>query len=269
MHEFLRPLGIEETLGGTLSSPDGRFAFLTVHRGADRAPFDDAEIAAIEGILPHVACALRLRRSFTELGSKASLLAAVIDRLAAGIVVIGGDGAVMHVNRAALEIAARGDGLWLDRTGLPHAADQAAERALSASRHAVAAGQAGGVVRVPRRSGGPPYAVLAAPLPAGTGLGGATDAARAGMLVLVHDPDARAFAPETIVTVFGLPPATARLVSALAQGDDAVAYGKRHGLSYDTVRYHLKTAFARTGARSQARLLQLITRALDDIDPRR
>ena len=83
------------------------------------------------------------------------------------------------------------------------------------------------------------------------------------MLILVHDPDARAFAPETIVTVFGLPPATARLVSALAQGDDAVAYGKRHGLSYDTVRYHLKTAFARTGARSQARLLQLITRALD------
>ena len=37
--------------------------------------------------------------------------------------------------------------------------------------------RAGGVVRLPRRAGGPqPYAVLAASLPAGTGLGGATGA---------------------------------------------------------------------------------------------
>ena len=47
------------------------------------------------------------------------------------------------------------------------------------------------------------------------------------------------------MTVFGLPPPTPPGWSRRSpQGEDAVAYGKRHGLSYDTVRYHLKTAFA-------------------------
>ena len=133
LHEFLRPLGIEETLGGALSSPDGRLAFLTVHRGPIARLSTTPKIAAIERHPPaRRACALRLRRVLhgARCEARAELLAAVIDRLAAGIVVVGGDGAVQHVNRAALDIAARGDGLWLDRSGLPHAADQAAERVL-------------------------------------------------------------------------------------------------------------------------------------------
>ena len=33
LHEFLRPLGIEETMGGTVASREGRLAFFTLHRG--------------------------------------------------------------------------------------------------------------------------------------------------------------------------------------------------------------------------------------------
>ena len=51
LHEFLRPLDIEETLGGVVSARDGRLAMVTVHRGNDRRPFHDDEIAAIELLL--------------------------------------------------------------------------------------------------------------------------------------------------------------------------------------------------------------------------
>jgi hypothetical protein len=42
--------------------------------------------------------------------------------------------AAIHVNRAAREIAARNDGLWLDRSGVPHAAQRDTDRALRAKR---------------------------------------------------------------------------------------------------------------------------------------
>lgn len=271
LHEFLRPLGIEETIGGTVSSSDGRFAFLTVHRGADRAPFDDDELAGIEAILPHVNRALQLRRAFAKLETTASLLGGVIDRLSAGVVVLQGDGSIAHVNSAARAIAAREDGLWFDRKGFPHAADRAAERLLTQQRLDVMNGGPGDIVRVPRRNVGKPYSLLVAPLPAGTTVGSASfDAgARRGVLFLIHDPDMQsADTAQTIANVFQMPQGAAQVVAALMDGEDARTYAEKRGISYDTVRYHLKIAFERTGVRSQSRLMQLVTRALTELSER-
>lgn len=71
LHEFLLPMGIEETLGGTIAARDGRLAMLTIHRGPDRAPFDDDEMAGLELLLPHVSRALELRRAFARLKTNA------------------------------------------------------------------------------------------------------------------------------------------------------------------------------------------------------
>lgn len=264
LHEFLRPLGIEETLGGTVASDDGRLAFLTLHRDGGRPAFDDDDIARIELLLPHVARALQLRRAFARLETNAALLAGMIDRLPAGVLMATADNSTVHVNRAALAIAARGDGLWLDRKGLLHAKDQAAERSIGRHINAVLAGQAGGVVRAPR-NGARPYGVLVAPLPSGSAFGDEPGGAGRGVLILIHDPDAQlAGTEEAIAAVFGLPMGTARLIAALVRGEELKDYAARHSLSYETIRYHLKSAYARTGARSQARLLQLVTRALTE-----
>jgi hypothetical protein len=121
----------------------------------------------------------------------------------------------------------------------------------------VRSGAAGGVVRVPRRDGASPYVVLIAPLPNSTGLDGG-DAEEPTVLILIHDPNARMTpTPETIATMFGLPIGTARLIAALVEGEDAKAYAERYKITTDGIKFHLKTAFARTGLRSQARLLQL------------
>ncbi len=267
LNEFLRPLGLEETLGGSLFAEDGRFALLGVVRGADRPAFSSAELEAMRQLLPHVRRALELRRAFERLGAQASALTATVDRLSAGVIVIGEGDAALHVNRAAREMAMRQDGFALDRRGIPHAASTDIDRRLEALRRDAAQGGSGGIVRLPRRGGGPPYAVLVAPLPAGTGFDGTSP--RASVLVLVHDPDSAVpDAPDVVARAFGLPPATARLVAALANGEEPKDYAERSRITYDTVRHHLKIAFSRTGVRSQSRLLQLVARAIAELGRR-
>jgi GAF domain-containing protein len=265
LHEFLRPLGIEEAIGGSVSARDGRFAILAIHRGADRAAFGNDEISEMEELLPHIKRALQLRRAFAKLETTATLLGGMIDRLTAGVVIMHGDGAVAHVNPAARAVAARGDGLWFDRKGLVHAVDGAAERLLARCRLNVLAGGAGEIVRVPRREHRQPYALLVAPLPAGAELTADVSAQR-GVLILIHDPDMRSVdTAQIIASIYQMPQGAAQMVAALIEGEDAKTYAEKRKISYETVRYHLKTAFERTGARSQSRLMQLVTRVLTEL----
>jgi hypothetical protein len=60
-----------------------------------------SEIQTLEGITPHLGRALQLRRTFVRLGVKVDALVETIDRLAAGIIVLGSEGGEIHVNRAA------------------------------------------------------------------------------------------------------------------------------------------------------------------------
>jgi hypothetical protein len=112
--EFFHPVGLEECLGGNLSSRNGHFALVGLQRGPDRRAFKRGEIHALEAITPHLGRALQLRGTFVRLGAKLNSLVHTIDRLAAGVIVLGSEGGEIHVNRAAREIAARNDGVWLD-----------------------------------------------------------------------------------------------------------------------------------------------------------
>ena len=268
-NEFFRAIGLEETLGGNLSSRNGHFALIGLQRGKDRRAFDEGEMRALEAFTPHLGRALQLRRAFAERSTKLKALADAFDRLAMGVIIAGREGGEIHVNRAAREIAARRDGLSLDRKGALHCAHGEAERRLLQLCADVRGGGAGGFVRVTRRGRALPYVVLIAPLPAS----GAIDHGRADagcVLTLVHDPSARIANPvETIAAMFGLSPGAARLLAALAEGEDAKAYAERHGVTVDAIKFHLKTAFAKSGLRTQARLLQEVARAVTELGRRR
>jgi len=272
-NEFFRTIGLRETLGGNLSLRDGHVAIIGVIAGQkERRPFESREITALEMLMPYLASALQLRRTFAALETKLARLTHVIDRLLMGVIILGYEGDDIHVNRAAREIAARNDGISLDRKGIPHCANREAERALMKLCAAVRSGGAGGIIRVPRRDETAPYAVLVAPLPRSAGFGAIeTPPAQApNLLLLFHDPDARtATTAETIATIFALPSGTARLIAALVEGEEAKAYAERHGITLNAVKFHLKTAFAKTGPRSQTRLLQTVARAIADLGERR
>lgn len=264
-NEFFRPLGLEECLGGTLATANSRFAMVGLHRAPDREPFDDEDVATLEGLMPHLARALTLRRTFLDIERKSGALSEVCDRLAAGVAALGPDGRSLFVNAAARAIAGANDGLSIDRGGRPFAADRAANGRLSALEGDVRAGGPGGIVRVPRADGSPPYAIMVAPFFTEEGVDAARRRTR-GVIFVIHDPLRHAKpASETIARLFGLPAGTASLVAAIAAEEDLAAYAERAGISMNTVHYHLKSAHARLGVRRQSELVRLVTAALRDL----
>ena len=263
--EFFRPLGLEECLGGTLTVRDGRFAMVGLHRSPDRAAFDDQDVARLERLMPHLSRALQLRRSFVALDRRNATFQEACDRLAAGIVGIDGSGKTIIANAAAAQMSARDDGLGLDRQGRPYAIDRGANQRLAELARDVVDGGSGGVVRVPRPRGSPPYVVVVAPLMLETGVS-PRGGARRGTLFVIHDPLTRPPPlPQMIGALFGLPQGAANLLAAMASGEDPKDYAERAGISMNTVRFHLKTAYARTGVHRQSDLTRLLTAALRDL----
>jgi PAS domain-containing protein len=267
--EYFRPLGLEECLGGTIASAQGRFAMVGLHRTPDRKPFDDADIAKLEALMPHLARALQLRRSFLSLERTAGALSEVSDRLAAGVVTLDEQGRGISVNAAARKMAAANDGFSINRNGRPLALDRAANNRLSGLESDVRSGGAGGIARVPRSAGKPPYAIMVAPFFIDQVLDEAKSRPR-GVIFVIHDPQVQPQpVAQTIGALFGLPPATANLVAAIAAHEDLTAYAERVGISMNTVRYHLKTAYARTGVGRQSELVRLVIAALRDLTDHR
>ncbi|MDR3711051.1 MAG: hypothetical protein P4L33_22340 [Capsulimonadaceae bacterium] len=89
---------------------------------------------------------------------------------------------------------------------------------------------------------------------------------RVGVLILLHDPDASSASPaQALAEAFELTPRAAELTAALAAGEGLKNYAKHAGLTLNTARFHLKVAFSRTGARSQAQLVGFAVRALADL----
>lgn len=119
------------------------------------------------------------------------------------------------------------------------------------------------MVRVKRPHGEPAYVVIVAPLFRGEGLDGGR---RRGTLFVIHDPLHRApTVPQLVAELFSIPLGSATLLAALAAGEELNHYAERAGISMNTVRFHLKTAFARTGMRRQSELVRLVTAALRDL----
>jgi PAS domain-containing protein len=266
--EFFRPVGLEECLGGTLATTNGRFAMVGLHRAPDRVAFDDSDIAKLESLMPHLSRALQLRRAFLALDRRNAALAEACDRVAAGYVGVDPEGRILFANEAARRLSSRDDGLGLDRNGRLYAARREANQRLAELAANVAAGGAGGLAHVPRPKGGA-YAVMVAPL----FLDGGIDKERRqkrGTLFVIHDPLARLpSSPQLIAELFRLPPGSAALLAALVAGEELKDYAERTGISMNTVRFHLKTAYARTGAHRQTELVRLIIAALRDLSDHR
>jgi PAS domain-containing protein len=263
--EFFRPLGLEECLGGTLASQKGRFAMVGLHRAPERKPFDDADTARLEALMPHLARAIGLHRAFFELERKVGALTELCDRLAAGVVALDDEGGGIFANAAARAIAGANDGLSIDRSGRPFALDRDASVRLAELDADVRGGGPGGTLRVPRADGKPHYAVMVAPYFSGEGIEESRPRQR-GVIFVIHDPLSRSKpAAETVAALFGLPPGAAALVAAIVADEELAAYAERAGISMNTVHYHMKSAYARIGVKRHSELVRLVTAAMRDL----
>lgn len=129
----------------------------------------------------------------------------------------------------------------------------------------VAKGGSGGILTVTRADTARDYVVLVAPLPSTLAEAESGAAERDGAFILTHDPERRTrHVADVLQEGLHLPRAAARLVAMLAADGDLKSFAEREGVTIHTARFHLRTALARTGTRTQTDLVRMAVRLLRD-----
>jgi DNA-binding CsgD family transcriptional regulator/PAS domain-containing protein len=271
-NDFLLPRQIARVLAG-LPLKDGQgMAHVFFHRPASDGPYEARERRLLRRLMPHLTRTLMIRRHLLDLNTQRQAVAAALDRLPVGILLLAADARVLHLNHAAEAIVAEADGLTIGKSGL--SAVLAAEtRALQRCvREAVATGEGrgvgcGGSLRVSRPSLRGPLSVVVSPLRMPSALesrGGAVAVA------FVTDPARTRTLPEGMMrALYGLTPAEDRVARRLARGESLAEVARHLEVALETVRTHLKRALQKTDTRRQAELVALMARLVSEPVDRR
>jgi DNA-binding CsgD family transcriptional regulator/PAS domain-containing protein len=268
-NDLMRPQRLQDGAMAMLLRERDHVALVSLmqREGAER--FDERDRDHLNLLVPHLQRSLLVFLRLGVLDADRHAARAALDRLPMGVALVGGNGRVLQLNRAAEAIVAAGDGLRVDQDGL-RAATQRETRALR-RLVADAAGTgngggtgAGGVVSLSRPSSSRPLSVLVAPLPGGR----LVDEGWPAAIVFVSDPEQEATAPaDLLARLYGLTRAEAALAALLLQGREPAEAADELGVTMNTVRTHLKRVFDKTGARRQAELVRLLLRGPAGLRP--
>lgn len=258
---FLHPLGLGGTLAGIIANEGGKTGFLGLHRARERRIFDESDIANLEFVLPHLITMLELRRKFYLMNERLTFLSRALDTAGLAVMALDGAGRLHHANIRTRDILARCDGLGVNHLGELTALDPKANKALRRIRTQP---RANAVVFIPRLHGASAYGLR---IVADSGAGSAD--AENGFLVSISDPDrASPQLSEELATAMGLTASSARLVSALLQGETLESYASSVGISRNTAKYHLRSAFVVMGVSRQHDLLKKIILYMYELNDR-
>ncbi|WP_460528959.1 helix-turn-helix transcriptional regulator [Chitinimonas naiadis] len=256
--KFMLPNGLRRIIG-TRAFDDGRHeALISFQRGTDGSPFNGSEAELLSRLSPHLELACRLSTEFSRLRMQAAVARQALDRLAAPLWVVDGEGQVLFSNQAAETDGLPGMHL---RHGCLVAEDANVHmRLLSLLQQASSRQSLRGALALERPEGGR-LTVLIAPMPADSPL--VADSRRPLVLLMAHDPNASEAQPlEVLAALYGLSPAECRLAALLLEGDTPAEAAERLQVQVSTVRTQLKSMFWKTGTHRQGELLKLLAGAL-------
>lgn len=189
------------------------------------------------------------------------LLEATLNTLAAGVLVVAGDGSILHMNRFAAVLIDAGDVLTAVRGRLmPRNREAAAQLALALSRlTAPVASREGDMTLALPRSGGRGLVATLMRLPGG--LAG-TAGTMSAVTMMVQDPALAPRVPtEAFASLYCLTQAELKVAMALIPSGTPQAAAAKLGISCNTVKTHLQRIFEKTSTSRQTDLVALMLRA--------
>ncbi|HET7705453.1 MAG TPA: LuxR C-terminal-related transcriptional regulator [Thermoanaerobaculia bacterium] len=241
----------DHLIGAYALNDDRYTASLVVYRDAGPHEFSAEDYRTMALIVPHVTTALRCWLRLREAEHRTAGMAAALDSLLTGIILLDRTRRVVWMNLHAHEIVARRDGLAL-QDGHLVGASQSQTNALrsilfsieSPNRHATLA----------RPSGSPPLLV--------TALGACGDnfpGSTAEYMLLISDGSQAGHGMnDYLQQVWKLTKAEAAVACAIADGKSLQEVSDATLVSVETLRSHLKRIFQKAGAHSQSDLVRLI-----------
>jgi DNA-binding CsgD family transcriptional regulator len=227
---FLEQQDILYSLAAVIERTRDVTTFLAVQRSEGRGAFGDEEVRFVTPLMPHLRRAMELHRRLGSTRVIGEALADVAERLPHAVILVDRRNAVSFANAAASRLSRR-----------------TIERVLAVAE------RGDGVVT---RADAQPLLVRVVPVRGPRDLFGVSGSARA---IFVTTPEQRRLpTAKTLREIYGITPAEARVVLALARGATLREIASELGTSVATVRTQVKSALEKTRTRRQAELVALV-----------
>ncbi|WP_162537208.1 helix-turn-helix transcriptional regulator [Granulicella sp. WH15] len=246
-------MGIKVPLRGDLPA-----AYITCQRPHAKGPFKEHEGLVYQTLLPHLRRALSLHLQLMQTNSRILGLEAALNAFDHAVLGLDQDGKVIFTSGKAEALVLADDGVRILNRQLALLDSAQNTRIRTAIAEAIngqfAVSPASTSLLVRRRSQAAPLQLTVVPyrslLPGCSML---------AALVFIGDPTLRPPSKAAILrALYGLTPSEARLADLLAEGLTLQEAAGRLRLALETVRFHSKRIFAKTGARRQAELMKLM-----------
>ena len=248
--------GYGDTLAIGLTRDADCFGMLSFARHRDVGLIGDDDIALFRVLAPHIQRAAAISRLLEVRQLTSVTLAAALDRLSAGVILVTAAGMILHANAAGQAMLARGDPL-MEVGGMLRARSQSVHAELLAAFERSSRddpGLAGGVPAAARN--GEPTALHVFPLGQGTVRPGLLPGAVSA--VFVNQVAARTGRVTTLASrMFNLTPAEARAFDGLSAGRTVSEVARDLGVRPSTIKTHSLRIFEKTGVHRQAELVAL------------
>jgi DNA-binding CsgD family transcriptional regulator/PAS domain-containing protein len=264
-NDYCRPLGMAYVAGSVWRLDDTSTVIAAVHRPLLSGGYDEDDKQRVGLFMPHLQRALQMRQklALADVGRQAALDG--LERTGTATLVTDDQGRIIFANRLAEVLLREGDAVRVSAGRITALDRSVAERLrflISGAIHAAAGhagiGAAGGALAIPRPDR-LPLTILVAPFrPAREGFGAASPWA----IIFFKDPETPSVTNMTVRNLFGLTASEAGIAAALAEGASVDGLANAFGISLNTVRNHIKSILAKTGARRQAELVALILRSV-------
>ncbi|OOG25370.1 hypothetical protein B1C78_06870 [Thioalkalivibrio denitrificans] len=261
-NDWMKPQGFIHSLSTTLRSDGDLRTKFYMYRGQRPGEFTRPEFRRFQNLSGHLmrAVGVAYRLNQREAGTAGGL--SVLDHLRFGVILLDTGLRLVHANRFAEELLARGEGLHVRdaRVRALHAEDNRALEATLSGALSVHMGwstdlpQAAGIRRErgrrPLRATAVPLARLSESL---------FMVRRAAVALMISDPELEAVVPDHWLRHrYGLTGAEARLARSLVRGESLRAAADSNGLTYETARWYLKNIFQKTGTGGQPQLVKTL-----------
>ena len=254
-NDWCRPQNHLRGIALNVASGPGRRVTIMI---SGKVEFDADAVATATQFAPHLTRAFRFNQLLHESRSATLSTFSALNLSERGVLFVQQDGGIVAANELAETLLREGDGLTLRHGRLacvdPIDTSRLARALLQCILHPRDIDSS--PVEVRRLHGRANLQVYCMPI---TNDGWMMSGGAMKALILIADPEARLRRQaERLHRVYGLTPAEANVVVALAQGGDRAAIAERLGTSVPTVRSQLTSIFDKTGVRRQADLVRIL-----------
>jgi DNA-binding CsgD family transcriptional regulator len=255
--DFVRLFDIYHVCGTVLPGDQGSDAALTALRRTAQPDFERQDVALLAELGPHVKRALLLHGRLLDLNRALSTVGQILGAVDVALVGLDADGKLRFANGLAESILRGQNGLLLENEKFTARNPRQAAHLDRLRKCAAQCGRglpASSSMTV--QNGERPLHLTFFPYRGGH------DHFPASMRVFatITDPEAQPKSREQLLsTLFGLAPAEARIAMLLVGGMEPKEIAQHTRTTQNTVRFHLKVIYRKTGVSRQSQLVRLIS----------